>query len=336
MANNTVTISGMFGSGQTYFAGSPVVIRVDGLSFPSESPFKVVRVEVIHGGRIVGKFRADTGGQSSISFDISSALQAIWSGYTFSGETGAAAGRSSYKRSCEPYSLVVYTEYIDSTSHDFVETSSGEIGGGQCNIGWLTERERSGVSSDSAAHMSYWASHGGGSTKPTTSPERVGSTSITSRITLSESGTTSSYYAAGASGEPTVLRDSFPYTDFLFVNRRGGVETCSAPVKEAMSIAVETQQYARTERPSFRPSRSLTAIASGGRRQWKMSSGYQTREWADWWASEFLMARQWWMLYEGKYVPVIVEPASKQTGIYDRAKQQMPSVEFTVTMALEG
>jgi hypothetical protein len=31
-----------------------------------------------------------------------------------------------------------------------------------------------------------------------------------------------------------------------------------------------------------------------------------------------------------------VEPAKKQTGIYDRTKQQMPSVEFTVTLALEG
>jgi hypothetical protein len=51
---------------------------------------------------------------------------------------------------------------------------------------------------------------------------------------------------------------------------------------------------------------------------------------------EFLMARQWWMLYKGSFVPVIVEPAKKQTSIYDRAKQQMPSVEFTVTLALEG
>lgn len=67
-----------------------------------------------------------------------------------------------------------------------------------------------------------------------------------------------------------------------------------------------------------------------------MSSGLQTREWAEWWTVEFLMARQWWMQYQGKFVPVVVAPAKKQTNIYDRAKQQMASVEFTVTLAMEG
>ena len=48
------------------------------------------------------------------------------------------------------------------------------------------------------------------------------------------------------------------------------------------------------------------------------------------------MARQWWMWCDDRWLPVIVTPAKKSTGIYDRAKQQMPSVEFTVTLALEG
>jgi hypothetical protein len=67
-----------------------------------------------------------------------------------------------------------------------------------------------------------------------------------------------------------------------------------------------------------------------------MSSGRQTREWTEWWTLEFLMARKWWMKYQGSFVPVIVEPAKKSNGIYDKAKQQMASVEFTVTLALEG
>ena len=135
---------------------------------------------------------------------------------------------------------------------------------------------------------------------------------------------------------PIVLRDAVPYVDFLFLNRRGAVETCSALMKESMDITVDSTQYARVEGPAFRPSRSLMAIASGGRRSWAMSSGFVTREWAEWWTAEFLMARQWWMLYQGKFVPVVVAPAKKQTGIYDRAKQTMASVEFTVTLALEG
>ena len=344
-----VTVSGMFGGGKTYFADSPVIIDVSGLEWPASSPFTVVRLEVIYDTKAVGEFRADTGGQTSISFDISSALRAIWSGYPFSSEVSAANGASSSPlRSYRSYSLKVYTEYIDSTDGEFTRTESAEISGGRCAIGWLTERERAGIGAKENADASHWEHsnprNGDASTKPRTSPERVGSASITSWTDVSSSGTQSVFYPAAAdpaadsydAHAPMVLRDTVPYTDFLFVNRRGAVETCSAPVKESMDIAVETQQYARVERPSFKPSRSLMAVAKGGRRSWQMSSGHQTREWADWWAGEFLMARQWWMLYEGSYVPVIVEPAKKQTSIYDRAKQNMPSVEFTVTLALEG
>jgi len=42
------------------------------------------------------------------------------------------------------------------------------------------------------------------------------------------------------------------------------------------------------------------------------------------------------MLLDGQYVPVIVEPAKKSVSIYDRAKQQLAHVDFTVTLALEG
>ncbi len=48
------------------------------------------------------------------------------------------------------------------------------------------------------------------------------------------------------------------------------------------------------------------------------------------------MAKQWWMLYKGRYVPVIVEASKKSIDIYDKTKQQMPHVDFTVTLALEG
>ena len=98
MASNTVTISGMFGDGKTYFADSPVVIDISGLEWPGTSPFNVVWVEVIYGGKVIGKFRDDTGGQTTASFDISSALQAIWAEYVFSGELScaktAAGGRA--------------------------------------------------------------------------------------------------------------------------------------------------------------------------------------------------------------------------------------------------
>lgn len=359
-----VTISGMFGDGKTYFSDSPVVIDISGLEWPASTPFSVVLLEVLYNGVAAGKFKVDTNKQSNISFDISSALRAIWSGYTFSPEVAAANAAAASTgegvfiptgsmdilqgtRKYREYSIAVHTEYIASDGV-FTRTDSGVFSGGRCSAGGLTEWERSTVADKRDADMSHWNGtnprFGDASTKPTESPERVGRDSITSWVDFDQNGTRCVFYSSsyGAAEDttsqhaPLVLRDSIPYTDFVFVNRRGAVETCSGLTLEAMNIEVDTRQYGLVERPSFKPSRSLMAIAKGGRRSWAMSSGHQTREWAEWWTLEFLKARRVWMLYKGVYVPVIVEPAKKQTGIYDRAKQQMPTVEFTVTMALEG
>lgn len=340
----------MFGDGHTYFADSPVVIDISGLQWPPSSPFNVVRVEVNYNGAVVGTFSGDTGRQSSISFDISSALRAIWADYDYSAEL-AQAGGGEFLRSYRAYTITVYTEYLDSTDGEFTTTSCGEFTGGQCMTGHLTEWERANVGSKENADASYWehsnSRFGDASTKPhgpSDAPERVGCDSITTWTDVSNSGTKTVFYPKGTecapddynAHAPLVLRDSIPYMDFLFKNRRGAIESCSALMKEGMSIGVETSVYTRVERPSFKPSRTVMTVASDGRRSWQMSSGYVTREWAEWWALEFLTAERVWMLWKGSYVPVIVEPAKKSTDIYDRSKQQMPSVEFTVTLALEG
>ena len=376
MANNTVTISGMFGGDKTYFADSPVVIDISGLEWPESSPFKVVRVEVLYNSNKVGDFRADTGGQTTATFDISSALCAIWSDFDFKKEVGKAqdakdsAGASGFTPSEEEgvynangvrlyreYSLKVYTEYLSPDDGGvYTTTSYGPFTGGRCMVGGLTEWERSNIGAKENADASHWEHsnlrNGDASTKPTSSPERVGSNSITSWVDVNNNGTQSVFYPASATPEadghtahvPIVLRDSQPYVDFLFLNRRGAIETCSGLTKEAMSIDVDVKQYSRTERPSFKPTRSLMAIGSDGRRSWQMSSGYVTREWAEWWTMEFLggKRKRWWMLWQGpglsspRYVPVTIKPAKSGTGIYDRQKQQMPHVDFTVTLALEG
>ena len=219
-------------------------------------------------------------------------------------------------------------------------------------MGWLTEWERSTIGTVENADVSYWEHtnrrNGDASTKPNTTPERVGRDSITSWVDVNAAGTRSVFYPKGSAGgtgspdsteqhAPLVLRDSIAYQDFLFVNRRGAVETCSALTLEAMNIEVEGKSYGRTEEASFIPSRSLlTVMQSGPRRSWPMSSGKLAREWVEWWTMEFLTARRVWMLYKGRYVPVTVEPSKKSTNIYDRAKQQLASVEFTVTLGLEG
>lgn len=353
---NIVIIDGQFNKDGSYFSDSPVIIRVSGLDWPkiNPSPFTIVQVNVVYGGKVVGNFHADTGGQTEITFDISTALQAIWADYTYAAELSAGDSRGSTTRGFRSYSMEMFTEYI-ADDGVFATSPTATFPGGKCMIGGLTEWERSLVgNADASAHEFTNLRYGDASTKPhqSDSPlERVGSLSPTSWVDLGASGTTSHYYSAGTTMSkdsntdhaPLVLRDSVPYVDFLFINRRGAVETCSGHTLESMGINVKITQYGRTERPSFNPVRSLMAIGQDGRRSWQMSSGYVTREWAEWWALEFLggKRKQWWMRYpigdaNGTYVPVIVEPAKQNISIYDRTKQNMPHVDFTVTLALEG
>lgn len=363
MADNTIHITGMFGAGNTYFAGSPVVINVEGLDFPSTSPIKVVRVNVIYDDRTVGEFSADAGNSTSMKFDISSALRAIWSDYEYEDELKAATDakignsqnnytptNSNHTLAMREYSLKVFTEFLNDQGV-WTQTESETFTGGQCLMGSFTEMERYILaSSDVSVLQGTNVRFGDASTKPVSMLEMTGKSSITSWVDVSVAGITQCFWTpvtimgddSVQAHPPKVMRDTEEYAEFLFVNRRGALETCSGKVKEAMNISTETSQYARTGKPAFKPSRSLMAFAGGRRRSWSMSSGYQTREWAEWWTMEFLMASRWWMWYKaegqvrGQFVPVIVEPAKKNTVIYEKSKQQMPSVEFTVTLALEG
>lgn len=382
----------------TYFADSPVVISISGLQWPGTSPFNIVRVEVVYlkkdaGGTVtdmitVGDFHEDTGGQSVASFDISAALQAIWSGYEYGSEVAqaTAALTGSVPRPCEramrEYVLRIYTEYLagdDGGVFTVTQCSSvidgveyRDIPGGQCLMGGMTEWERSLVGdpadADVASLEHSGPRYGDGSTKPTGSPERVGQDSITSWVDVTRGYTKSIFYPAPTSvalpaptgdGDdprptedaweghaPLVLRDSQPYVDFLFTNRRGAVESCSAVTLDSLGVSGDMKQYSRTDGPSFSPARSLMAFGTDGRRSWQMSSGYVTREWADWWAMEFLNGRrkQWWMRYRytrngtagEKFVPVTVKAARSDVTVYDRTKQQPAHVDFTVTLGLEG
>lgn len=352
-----VTVSGMFGNGKTYFSGSPVVIDISGLEWNDSSPFDIVKINVSDSdGNTIGDFHADTGGQTDISFDIQSALRVLWSDYDFADEVAAAQAAldgtsvdgQKVSRSYREYLLKLATEYLDSTDNEFTPTESQEFDGGRCMIGALTEWERYNIDKKEDADASHWEKtntrNGDASTKPTDTPERVGQSSITSWVDVNSEGTVSVFYHPKATvvadtneqHAPIVLRDNQDYQDFLFVNRRGAVETCSAMTKEALNIDVDVDSYQKIERPTFIPSRSLLTVPLGARRSWEMSSGFVNRAWAAWWAQEFLQGLRHWMLLDGKYVPVIVEPSKRSVSIYDRTKQQMAHVDFTVTLALEG
>lgn len=337
------TISGMCNPNGVYFINSPVIVTVSNLGFPEHTPFHIVRLYVGPDGEY-GVFKGDTGGASQIQFDISSALrgqaQYIEDYDECIEDAEDAAGGSTPSTSTNSmlsYTLQAETEYI-SDDGILVTTRSPAVSGGNAVRGGSTEMERryGGVSPDTSSLIGSTPS-----TKPS-SAERVGQYSITSTLAWNGGYAEQTYHPASHTPASVVRDEYHDYVDFLFVNRRGACETCSGMMLESESVEVNVTTYAKVETPTFTPSRSLMGIAKGPRRSWSMSSGHQTREWAEWWADEFLMASQWWVRYPvgnpaaTRFVPCIVTPAKKSTTIYDRSKQEMPSVDFTVTLALEG
>ena len=312
-------------------------------------------------------FYAEVGNDTSMDFDISTALRAMWDGYTFGDElraaqdaaTGALDTAQVADRACLVYKIHANTEWIDQdgTPHEGGEFEASEESYGL--LGGWTEMERyTGVGQpniESLIGYIYGRAAVLASTKPTDSPEIIGANSIVSEgmITYQDSETAGSpvihrqifhpvkedgfNVATFSVNGHTYVRDAGrDFVDFLFINSRGAMESCSATMKESLSINISSQVHAHVERPSFVPTRSLMAINSGGRRSWSMSSGYQTREWAEWWTMEFLRSSHHWMLIDGRYFPVTVEASKSDVPIYDRTKQELPHIDFTVKLALEG
>lgn len=138
-------------------------------------------------------------------------------------------------------------------------------------------------------------------------------------------------------------------TQFMFLNSLGVVEDITARSKDSLAYNVESEEKALVNAPALVPKRNLTAIKTGGRAEWEMSSGWCNREWADWWVTEFLMAKKYWMklgtqhIYSGgawmekeQWIPVTIEPADDTTIIYDKTEPRLCRVDFTVRMGISG
>ena len=123
---------------------------------------------------------------------------------------------------------------------------------------------------------------------------------------------------------------------FAFVNAFGVVETVSALSKESLEWESESEETNLSQTPSFHPSPVRTMIQMEGMESYGCSSGPQTREWIAWWATEFLSAKKFWMMIEGLWIPCTIKPTDEKVTIYDKKTQNLQSVDFNVTPALNG
>ena len=120
--------------------------------------------------------------------------------------------------------------------------------------------------------------------------------------------------------------------EFAFVNSFGVVEHASAVVRGAMSMENASTEFGVISEPSFAVKEDTAVSGADSHPTWKMSSGYCSREWLLWWATEFLPRKRsvnrWWMKTANGWLPVVV--SAKSNDIYEQAKGGMKSIDFEV------
>ncbi len=146
---------------------------------------------------------------------------------------------------------------------------------------------------------------------------------------------------SGDTAEHAVAKHIVPATPlmrhFLFLNGFGLPESVTATVCEALSYEVENQLYNVPGEVSFRPNTTVLSYTDAPQAVYQMSSGFVSREWAEWWTTEFLPTRQAWMLSDDgtRYLPVAIVPTG-DTAIYDRSKPGLMAVPFEVRPSFRG
>lgn len=130
--------------------------------------------------------------------------------------------------------------------------------------------------------------------------------------------------------------DTRERTIILFVNSRGVFETVSVVGNESEEYEITSEARSLVGTTAYRPSPYITTHKEGGGAVWKMSSGWVNKEWAQWYAREFLMAKYYWVSKGERWLPVAVTPDSDSVVTYDRNDPSLLSANFTVRSAIKG
>lgn len=122
---------------------------------------------------------------------------------------------------------------------------------------------------------------------------------------------------------------------FLFINGFGMLESITATTKEALKYEVQSELYVMPQQIGFRANTQVLNYASTPTPILSMSSGFVSREWAEWWINEFVVTRKAWMLKDGRYIPVAIVPEETNV-MYDKSKPSFMAVNFSVRYSFAG
>ena len=120
-----------------------------------------------------------------------------------------------------------------------------------------------------------------------------------------------------------------------FINGFGAVENISVRSKDKLSYEVSGETHSLVQEASVRPIDRRYATKSQPVGVYELSSGYVPQKWAEWYVQELLTSPRVWIQLGGKWIPALIE-AEDDCVIYDRTKPEMPHVDFTLRLAIDG
>lgn len=346
------TIAGNSYPSEFNFIDNPIMVGVTNFGFDTNATFRQAVVQVDITPTFSGaspttyKFYADASADSTVWLDISTALRAAMGAWQPDVKSIIPSGDSTYTYPYAIFGITVYEKYLlDGVVY---EDQCAQQTGAYAYYGGWTEYER--MLADKHPADTYLSD--GTKRYITRKPTESGNGEII------ETGfyRTYSYFMDGrmytrsypttAANEGNQGYDDAGYfwqlpvsgerSQFAFVNSLGVMETIMAQSRESLSYDIESETKALVSTPQFKPSPNVTTHKTGGQAKWQMSSGKVNREWADWWTTEFLMAKKYWMLHEGVWLPVVVTPADDSVSVYNRAESELPHVDFDVQLAVKG
>ena len=138
-------------------------------------------------------------------------------------------------------------------------------------------------------------------------------------------GSMSGYYRANTNG-----------VHFLrFINGFGAIENIAVRSKDKLSYEVSGENHSLVQEISTRPTDRRYATKSQPVGVYELSSGYVPKRWAEWYVQELLTSPRVWIQLGGHWVPALIE-SEDDCVIYDRTKPEMPHVDFTLRLAIDG
>lgn len=321
------------------FADNPIIVKAESLSFSDGSIFRQVIVEVTtyyddlgSTGRVYLFSINVNGDDSTIACDVSSAIRSTLASYeydatTANGEFVYPNVRFRIKMWAKEMKDGVVSEgdHVEASALDAAtNTSTKEF---YAYLGGLSDRERW-LSSSTVNTKDVPTRF---STKPSTGEFMPTGCFVT---TTSMNGEGKVQTTLSVMSSQSI--DSRKGEQILFVNSRGVYETISIVSNESEEYDIETEVRSLVGATSYRPSPSIISHKEGGGAVWKMSSGYVNKEWAQWYAREFLMAKHYWLRKDGLWLPVAITPDSGSVMTYDKNDPSLVAVNFTVMAAIKG